>query len=49
MQLGIDGGSLLVAFFMLPLDRVALSVFGALALNMIIALNHKPGRYLGVS
>ncbi|RTR03351.1 YitT family protein [Halomonas nitroreducens] len=49
VQLGIDGVILLVAFFMLPLDRVVLSVFGALALNMIIALNHKPGRYLGVS
>ncbi|ATJ84255.1 YitT family protein [Halomonas beimenensis] len=49
VQLAIDGMILLVAFFMLPLDKVALSVFGALAMNLIIALNHKPGRYLGVS
>ncbi|QJQ94603.1 MULTISPECIES: YitT family protein [Halomonadaceae] len=49
VQLGIDGLILLLAFFVLPLDRVALSVLGAVALNMIIALNHKPGRYIGVS
>jgi len=24
-------------------------VLGALMLNLIIALNHKPGRYIGVS
>lgn len=33
----------------LPLERVGLSVLGAVALNLIIALNHKPGRYMGVS
>ncbi|WP_043529224.1 YitT family protein [Litchfieldella xinjiangensis] len=49
VQLGIDGLILLTALAMLPLDRVALSVLGALALNMIIAMNHKPGRYIGVS
>ncbi|MGP9588065.1 MULTISPECIES: hypothetical protein [unclassified Halomonas] len=30
-------------------DRVGYSVLGALTLNLIIALNHKPGRYIGVS
>ncbi|SDM11737.1 Uncharacterised 5xTM membrane BCR, YitT family COG1284 [Franzmannia pantelleriensis] len=49
VQLGIDGLLLLIAFFMLPLDKVALSVVGALVLNLIVALNHKPGRYMGVS
>ena len=29
--------------------RVALSVLGAVALNLVVAVNHKPGRYLGVS
>ena len=27
---------------------IALSVLGAIALNMVVAVNHKPGRYLGV-
>ena len=49
VQLGVDGLLLLIAFFMLPLDKVALSVVGALVLNLIVALNHKPGRYMGVS
>ncbi|MFG6159009.1 YitT family protein [Halomonas sp. 1390] len=49
VQLGIDGGIMLIALSMLPLERVGLSVLGAVALNLIIALNHKPGRYMGVS
>lgn len=49
VQLGIDGVILLVALTQLPLDRVGFSVLGALTLNLIIALNHKPGRYIGVS
>ena len=27
---------------------VAISVIGAVALNLVVAINHKPGRYLGV-
>ncbi|MEQ6918613.1 YitT family protein [Halomonas aquatica] len=49
VQLGIDGLIMLGALLMLPLERVGLSVLGAVALNLIIALNHKPGRYMGVS
>ena len=49
VQLGIDGLILLVALTQLPLDRVGYSVVGAVTLNLIIALNHKPGRYIGVS
>ncbi|QQR40972.1 YitT family protein [Devosia rhizoryzae] len=48
-QLGVDAMILLAAFFILPLDRVLYSVLGALVLNMIIALNHRPGRYVGFS
>lgn len=48
-QLGVDALILLAAFFVLPLDRVIYSVLGALVLNMIVALNHRPGRYLGFS
>ncbi|NOG30612.1 YitT family protein [Halomonas sp. TBZ9] len=49
VQLGIDGLILLAALTQLPLDRVGYSVIGAVTLNLIIALNHKPGRYIGVS
>ncbi|WP_163558151.1 YitT family protein [Halomonas sp. NO4] len=49
VQLGIDAAIMLAAFLVLPPERVGLSVLGALALNLIIALNHKPGRYMGVS
>jgi len=49
VQLGIDALIMLIALSVLPLERVGLSVLGAVALNLIIALNHKPGRYMGVS
>lgn len=49
IQLGIDALIMLVALLVLPMERVGLSVVGAVALNLIIALNHKPGRYMGVS
>jgi uncharacterized membrane-anchored protein YitT (DUF2179 family) len=48
-QLGVDAVILLIAFFVLPFDRVLYSVLGALVLNLIVALNHKPGRYVGFS
>jgi uncharacterized membrane-anchored protein YitT (DUF2179 family) len=48
-QLGIDAVILVAAFFVLPFDRVVYSILGALVLNMIIATNHKPGRYVGFS
>ena len=48
-QLGVDAVILVAAFFILPFDRVLYSVAGALVLNMIIALNHRPGRYVGFS
>lgn len=48
-QLGVDAVILLAAFFVLPLDRVIYSILGALVLNMIIATNHRPGRYVGFS
>jgi uncharacterized membrane-anchored protein YitT (DUF2179 family) len=48
-QLGVDAIILVIAFFVLPFDRVLYSILGALVLNMIIALNHRPGRYVGFS
>ena len=48
-QLGVDALILVIAFFVLPFDRVLYSIVGAVVLNMIIALNHRPGRYVGFS
>lgn len=48
-QLGVDAVILVIAFFILPFDRVLYSILGALVLNLIIALNHRPGRYVGFS
>lgn len=48
-QLGVDGLILIAALFTIPMDRVLYSIMGALVLNLIIAMNHKPGRYVGFS
>ncbi|MBA4796026.1 uncharacterized membrane-anchored protein YitT (DUF2179 family) [Rhizobium rosettiformans] len=48
-QLGVDLTILAIAFFVLPADRLALSVLGAAIANLILAINHKPGRYMGLS
>lgn len=48
-QLGVDGLILIAALFTIPMDRVLYSILGALVLNLIIAMNHKPGRYVGFS
>jgi uncharacterized membrane-anchored protein YitT (DUF2179 family) len=49
VQLGIDAAILASGFFFLPADRIALSLAGAVAINLVLALNHRPGRYVGVS
>lgn len=48
-QLGVDLAILAGAAFVLPWDRLALSVLGAVIVNLIIAINHRPGRYAGIS
>ena len=48
-QLAVDLAILAAAYFVIPLDRLALSVVGAVMVNMTLAINHRPGRYLGVT
>jgi uncharacterized membrane-anchored protein YitT (DUF2179 family) len=48
-QLVVDFSILAVAFFILTPQHLALSVLGAAIVNMIVAINHKPGRYLGIT
>ena len=49
VQLGFDALVMLAACAVLDPRQVGLSMFGALVVNLIVAMNHRPGRYLGVS
>lgn len=49
VQLGIDALIVLASLFVLDLERLALSLLGASVLNLALAMNHRPGRYTGVS
>lgn len=48
-QLAVDLAILAAAFFVLPPANLVLSVVGAAVVNMTLAINHKPGRYAGVT
>lgn len=49
VQLGIDATIFAAALFLLPLEKVALSLVGTVVINAILAMNHKPGRYMAIS
>lgn len=49
VQLGIDAAIFSAAFFVLPADKVLISILGTMVLNAILAMNHRPGRYMAVS
>ncbi|MCE7617293.1 YitT family protein, partial [Vibrio fluvialis] len=44
-QMAIDCLILLVSFFFVSPWIILLSIFGAIALNLVLAMNHKPTRY----
>lgn len=48
-QMGIDSLIVLAAVFVVPADKVVLPVLGAVALNLVLAINHRADRYMGVS
>ena len=48
VQMSVDLVVVLAAFWVLPPMQVAQSVVGAVAIGAILALNPRPGRYLGV-
>ena len=48
-QLGLDIVIMLLSLFFIPWANMVLSLAGAVAMNLIIAINHKPGRYVGIS
>lgn len=48
-QMGIDALIVMAAAFIVPPEKVLLSVLGAVALNLVLAINHRADRYMGVS
>lgn len=48
IQMALDSLIVLGAFFVADWERVAWSVLGAVVLNMTLAINHRPGRYMAV-
>jgi uncharacterized membrane-anchored protein YitT (DUF2179 family) len=47
--LAVDALILFAALFIIDQNKVVLSVLGTAMLNLVTAINHKPGRYVGVS
>lgn len=48
VQMAVDVVILAAAFLVAEPDRVVLSVLGALAMNLLLAINFRPGRYMAV-
>jgi uncharacterized membrane-anchored protein YitT (DUF2179 family) len=48
VQMAIDSLIVLGALWVSDGERVALSVLGAVVLNMTLAINHRPGRYMAI-
>lgn len=47
VQMALDTAVILAAFAVVDPASVLLSAVGAVVLNLVVALNHRPGRYLG--
>ncbi|GAA2225027.1 YitT family protein [Herbiconiux moechotypicola] len=47
VQMGLDVAIVLVSFAVVAPLTVLLSAAGAVVLNLVLAVNHRPGRYLG--
>lgn len=48
VQMALDSLIVLGGLVVADVPRVALSVLGAVVLNLTLAVNHRPGRYLAV-
>jgi uncharacterized membrane-anchored protein YitT (DUF2179 family) len=47
VQMGIDCAIVLTSLVTLDLKHLALSIVAAISMNLMVALNHRPGRYNG--
>jgi len=48
VQMCLDVTIVLLAFAVVPVHMVLLSALGAVIVNLVLALNHRPGRYMGL-
>lgn len=48
LQMGVDLAIVLASLFVVKPSVLLASVLGAIALNLVILLNHRPGRYAGM-
>jgi uncharacterized membrane-anchored protein YitT (DUF2179 family) len=48
LQMALDCAIVLAAFWVRTPSQIAWSVLGAVVLNMTLAINHRPGRYMAV-
>ncbi len=48
VQMAVDCAIVLAALFVVDPQRIAYSLVGAVALNLTLAVNHKPGRYIAM-
>ncbi|OGB25217.1 MAG: hypothetical protein A3I66_01145 [Burkholderiales bacterium RIFCSPLOWO2_02_FULL_57_36] len=48
VQLGLDLVILIASLSLIPLSAAATSLIGAVVLNLTLAVNHRPGRYLAI-
>jgi uncharacterized membrane-anchored protein YitT (DUF2179 family) len=46
-QMVVDSAVVLASLLVVSPATIGLSIVGALALNLVLAVNHRPGRYLG--
>lgn len=46
LQMAVDSCVVLASLFVVSLPMLAASIAGAVILNLIIAINHRPGRYI---
>jgi uncharacterized membrane-anchored protein YitT (DUF2179 family) len=46
-QMVVDSAVVLASLFLVSPATIGYSIVGALALNVVLAVNHRPGRYLG--
>ncbi|GAB4088597.1 YitT family protein [Hydrogenophaga soli] len=48
LQMALDCSIVIAAFWFVPWPQIVWSVLGAMALNLTLAINHRPGRYMAV-
>ncbi len=45
VQMALDCTIVVCSFFVVPVELLGLSVFGVIIYNLVLTMNHKPGRY----